>query len=89
MAVCVELAGVDKSAIHLQVEPKRLLIRGRRETPAPGDHAGAAMQVLDMEIDCGPFEREVLFPVEVETGRVTAEQKNGLLWVHLPVRLPA
>jgi HSP20 family molecular chaperone IbpA len=37
-----------------------------------------------MEIDYGPFEREVLLPSDVAPERVTAEQRNGLLWVYLP-----
>jgi HSP20 family molecular chaperone IbpA len=75
--------------IDLQIEPQRLLIRGRREAPEPRDDTCKALQVLMMEIDYGGFEREVLFPVEVETERVTVEQKNGLLWIYLPFRTAA
>jgi len=89
VAICADLAGVDKTMIDLQIEPQRLLIRGRREAPEPRDDTCKALQVLMMEIDYGGFEREVLFPVEVETERVTAEQKNGLLWIYLPFRTAA
>ena len=43
------------------------------------------MQVLAMEIDHGPFERHINLPLSVDRARVTAEQRNGLLWIHLPV----
>ena len=33
--ICVDLAGVEKPAIDLQIEPHRLLLRGERENPEP------------------------------------------------------
>jgi len=39
-----------------------------------------------MEIDYGPFEREIDLPVEVEIDKAYAEQRNGLLWIALPLR---
>jgi HSP20 family protein len=81
--ICVDLAGVDRSLIDLTVEPRRLVIRGARELPEPTRAEGRAMQLLAMEIDYGPFEREVQLPAEVEIGKAHAEQRNGLLWISL------
>ena len=39
-----------------------------------------------MEIDHGGFERQINLPMSVDSARVTAEQNNGLLWIHLPWR---
>ena len=39
-----------------------------------------------MEIDYGPFIREVLLPTEVEIDEAHAEQRNGLLWISLPLK---
>ena len=44
------------------------------------------MTVLAMEIDHGAFEREIELPLSVERERVTAEQRNGILWIHLPLQ---
>jgi HSP20 family molecular chaperone IbpA len=41
-----------------------------------------------MEIDYGPFIREVPLPTEVEIDKAHAEQRNGLLWISLPVKEP-
>lgn len=87
--VCVDLAGVDKAALDLQVEPRRLSLRGRREPPEPTATEEKAVHILAMEIDYGPFERTVTFPADVDTERVRAEQRNGLLWVYLPLRAHA
>jgi len=86
--ICVDLAGVERSQIDLTVEARRMLIRGARELPEPSHGEGRAVQLLAMEIDYGPFEREVSLPVEVEVeiDKAEAEQRNGLLWISLPVK---
>ena len=83
--ICVDLAGVDRSLIDLTVEPRRVVIRGARELPEPTHDEGHTVQLLAMEIDYGPFEREITFPVDVEIDKAHAEQRNGLLWISLPV----
>jgi len=85
--ICVDLAGLGRAGIDVQVEPRRLWIRGQRRLPEPEEAAGPPLQVLAMEIDHGPFAREVVLPDEVEPEAVRAEQRNGLLWITLPLRL--
>jgi len=85
IVLCVDLAGVEQTQLELSVERRRLVLRGRREAPEPQIDQ-PAVQVLSMEIDYGPFEREIGFPCDVETGRVRAEHRNGLLWIYVPVR---
>src|SRR5206468_11826414 len=53
---CVDLAGVDRSLIDLTVEPRRLVIRGRRAPPEATGDEGCAEQLLAMEVAYGPFE---------------------------------
>jgi HSP20 family protein len=84
--VCVDLAGVDRSRIDLTVEPERLILRGVRDVPEPTHEEGRAVQLLAMEIDYGPFEREVRLPASVDIEKVHAEQRNGLLWISLPLK---
>ena len=84
--ICVDLAGVEKSSIELAVEPRRVVLRGLRETPEPADGEGRALQVLALEIDYGPFEREVELPAEIDVAAASAEHKNGLLWIKLPLK---
>jgi HSP20 family molecular chaperone IbpA len=37
-----------------------------------------------MEIDAGPFVREVRLPVPIDVGEVRATYRDGLLWVFMP-----
>jgi HSP20 family protein len=85
ITVCVDLAGVDREAVGMRVEPRRLVIRGSRELPESAGKQLETLQVLEMEIDYGNFERHLDFPVEVDPRQVTVEQRNGLLWIFLPL----
>src|SRR6266566_4061107 len=75
-----------RCVIDLTVEPRRVVIRGTRELPEPTHAEGHAVQLLAMEIDYGPFIREVPLPAEVEIDEAHAEQRNGLLWISLPLK---
>lgn len=83
--VCVDLAGVRKQDIKVEVEPQRLVVRGHRQPPGSGCEPSSCCRILAMEIADGSFERLVELPVTVDTERVVAKQDNGWLWVTLPV----
>ena len=84
----IERFGLERGRYFLQVSRRMddRAIRGTRELPEPTGDEGCAQQLLAMEIDYGPFEREITFPVDVEIDEAHAEQRNGLLWISLPVR---
>lgn len=103
--VCVDLSGVVKEEIDLQVNQQTLTLKGRREVPtqpkdgielpgaaaaAPKGGAGAnppatpRYRVHLMEIDHGHFSREVELPHDVESDRIHATYRNGLLWIEVP-----
>ena len=97
--VCVDLAGVDKEKIEVVVADQKLTLRGARLVPtfpelnadAGGGGGGAGeshpkLRVHVMEIDHGPFCREVELPADVDRERIGAAHRNGLLWIELPKR---
>jgi HSP20 family molecular chaperone IbpA len=86
--ICVDLAGVDRSEIDLQISPQRVVLSGTRIVPEPCDSEQSVFKTIAMEIDYGPFLRVVPLPteVEVDVDKAKAEQENGLLWIHLPVK---
>lgn len=89
MVICVELAGVDRDSINLEAQIGRLVLRGTRTAPEPDGTENKPVQILAMEIEQGPFEREIPFPAQVEPARISAWQENGLLWIQLPFRATA
>ncbi|MCB1230339.1 MAG: Hsp20/alpha crystallin family protein [Verrucomicrobiae bacterium] len=81
--ICVDLAGVEKDAIVVEVLTDRIRISGERHQP--GLECENCRQVIALEIESGHFAREVTLPAEVEPEQVTARQENGLLWIVLPL----
>jgi HSP20 family protein len=87
--VCVDLAGVEKEKIDLEVGDGQLTIRGNRAVPSCSD-AGASetpntrVRVHLMEIDHGAFARTVELPDDVLRNKIKAVHKNGMLWIELP-----
>ena len=85
LVICAELAGIDRGEIELRVEPHRVWLAGWRRFPAQDESREPLRRILALEIDEGRFEREILLPTTVEPEQVRAEQRNGLLWIDLPL----
>ena len=86
LEVCVDLAGVDRQRIHVEVKTGRLLIRGVRQAPEPEHQPDETMRIVAMEIDHGPFCRAVNLPSDVALDHVESDYREGFLWIHLPLR---
>ena len=84
--VCVDLAGVDKEKIDIEVANQQLHVRGQRAVPQQSGEGGETprIRVHLMEIDHGSFRRQVELPHDVHQEQITATYENGLLWIHLP-----
>src|SRR5688572_24844602 len=88
-AICVDLAGVSKELIQVEVHQRKVRLEGHREVPEPKGKDEEPVQILAMEIDAGRFAREIVLPADVESDGVKAEYKEGFLWVYLPFRSQA
>ena len=86
LTVVIELPGVDPDSIDIVVGERALAISGDRQRPKVG---GSVYQ--QMEIETGPFQRQVRLAENVDPERATASFENGVLTVELPVaeRAPA
>lgn len=81
--LCLDLAGIDPEKTDIKIDKGMLTISGERNTPSPPSSSLAA-KIHVLEIDHGPFSRTVSVPKNVETEEITANYKNGLLWIELP-----
>lgn len=81
--VAVDLAGVQTDSVDLKVQDRMLVVAGRREAPRPAKVRGSLRMHL-MEIDDGHFCRTVEVPDRVDVDAISAEYRNGLLWIQLP-----
>jgi len=82
--LALDLAGIEKKDIDVLVESRRIVIKGKRPAPAPVDQEHA--QLLSLEIENGPFCRQMTLPREVDVEKASARTENGLLWVVLPFK---
>src|SRR4051812_38978340 len=103
--VCVDLAGVQKEKIDVEVVDQRLKLRGARAVPnfddetesggeaSPPPAGGTGepdpqhprrVRIHLMEIDHGPFSREVELPPDADKAQISATYRNGMLWIEIP-----
>ncbi|MFA5864744.1 MAG: Hsp20/alpha crystallin family protein [Phycisphaerae bacterium] len=80
--VCIDMAGIDPKQVEIHAKNNILYIAGERATPVPAEASCA--KILVMEIDHGPFYREVSLPEDVDVSKVEARYHLGFLWVELP-----
>src|SRR5204863_331712 len=72
--------GVDPAEVQIVATPTALLVAGERRRPEAG---GRLYQ--QMEIDYGPFRREVALAEDVDPAGGSASYERGLLTVVLPL----
>ena len=80
LTVVVELPGVDPASVQIVVGERALLIAGERVRPKIAGHV-----FQQMEIEYGPFRRQVRLAEDVDPEGATASFENGVLTVSLPV----
>ena len=81
---CVEIAGVPREKIHVEcVNAHKLVVHGVRGKPRP-ENAEGPYSVLVMEVDIGPFQRDLEFGHAIDVDQVEAKYREGYLWIRLP-----
>jgi HSP20 family protein len=83
--VRADLAGIDPTAVSLEVRGRELVLSGHRETSTPSDDR----VYQQLEIERGPFRRVVALGAEVDADAANATYEDGILTVELPLQRPA
>ncbi|HEY6961236.1 MAG TPA: Hsp20/alpha crystallin family protein [Gaiellaceae bacterium] len=80
LTVVVELPGVDPQTVRVVAGERLLVIAGERKRPqVPG------RVYQQMEIEYGPFQRQVRLAEDVDPEHAEARFERGILTVQLPV----
>jgi HSP20 family protein len=82
VVIKAELPGLSKEDIDLRVENNTLTIRGERRR----EQSVKDEQYHRVERAYGAFSRSFSLPATVDAGRVSADYRDGLLSVVLPVK---
>jgi len=78
--VLVELAGVPKERIQIEVKHDQLTLRGERRLR----HRGDKRTFYALEVPYGAFERRIRLPFPVDPARAEAAYQDGFLEIVLP-----
>lgn len=79
------LAGVDPKDVEIRVENGVLTLKGERKV----EHEEKKENYHRVEMAYGHFTRTFALPTTVDTEKVHADSKHGVLSVHLPKRSEA
>ena len=74
-----EVPGLKKEEINLELKDNRLRISGKRKVQFP--EKASARKIERRNLD---FDRTIRLPVKVDSTKINAEYKNGILKVILP-----
>jgi HSP20 family protein len=82
LVVRAELPGMGREDIEVSVENSTLILKGEKKL----DEAVKEENYRRIERTYGTFHRSFTLPNTVDTNRISAEFKNGVLTVKLPFR---
>jgi len=85
LVIKMELPGITKEDLEITLEERVLRVRGLRKDPCQGNRCC----FRQLEIEYGPFERQIVIPRTVEASQVKANYHNGFLLIVLPKRQQA
>ena len=75
----IELPGVDKEDLDVQVRENRIRISGQKSVSYDD-----GVSYHRRERVGGSFDRTITVPIEIDAERVKAEYRDGILALHLP-----
>ncbi|HTP27371.1 MAG TPA: Hsp20/alpha crystallin family protein [Anaeromyxobacteraceae bacterium] len=80
IVVRAELAGVEPGAVEIRFENGVLTLKGERKL----EKADRRENYHRLELSYGTFTRAFSMPATIDTEKIRAESKQGVLHVHLP-----
>jgi HSP20 family protein len=77
--IMAEVPGLPKEDLHVKIQGNYLEIAGSRDSDAPKGY-----RILKSERGSVSFSRSMTLPAEVDSSKVSASLKNGILYMTLP-----
>lgn len=79
---CIQapIAGMNQENLDIAIEDEMLIIKGEREEP----NQDKEKKYFSQECYWGPFSREVVLPEDVDSEKIKASLKSGILLITIP-----
>jgi HSP20 family protein len=82
LVLTAELPGLVKENVEITFENEMLTIRGEKREEKKEEKNGAKLHIWERAY--GEFVRTFTLPKSIETAKISAEMKDGVLTIHLP-----
>jgi HSP20 family molecular chaperone IbpA len=79
ITLLADLPGVQRDQLHLRIDGETLLLEATARTAGPGD-----MQLVYGEAQCPAYRRQFTLSRELDTERVEAQLRDGVLRLTIP-----
>ena len=79
LVVVSAIAGIKTEQIEVSLENDILIIKGNRDNPSKDRDQRYFLK----ECYWGPFSKEIILPCEIDTSRIDAKVKEGILTVRM------
>ncbi|HEX5460120.1 MAG TPA: Hsp20/alpha crystallin family protein [Steroidobacteraceae bacterium] len=81
ITLCADMPGVSKDRLELRVDGNSLIIEGQVQLQLSGE-----AEALYADVRSSMYRRTFSLSGELETGKIEASLKDGVLTVHIPKR---
>lgn len=78
--VFADIPGVDPNEIDIEMDGNTLTVKGEKKTA----HEEKSKNYYRLERTTGKFYRQFTLPESVDSEKISAKTKNGVLAIHLP-----
>jgi len=79
LVVISAIAGIKTEQIEVSLENDILIVKGKRDNPSKDKDQRYFLK----ECYWGPFSKEIILPREIDTSRIDAKVKEGILTVRM------
>lgn len=79
ITLLADMPGVPKDQLELKIDGDSLLIEGRVQTPTPSD-----LEAVYAEVRVPRYRRSFTLSRELDTARIDAQLKDGVLTLRIP-----
>jgi len=84
ICITAELPGIEEKDIDVSISGDRITIKGEKKSEQEEKNEDDGREFHRVERSYGSFQRSMTLPFKIDSDKVTADFKNGVLTVNVP-----